>query len=448
MLIRRALLALLLLAGLASPAAARWHEAKTRHFIIYSEQSPKDLADYAERLERFDAMVRRIRNMEDPELTDGARVTLYVLPSVFALQSLYARPNRDRVLGFYIPRAEGSVAFVSNRTDERANGLSSQHVFQHEYLHHMMLSDTKTPLAPWMVEGFAEFFGTAEVQKDGSVKIGLPPQTRGYSILNDFGFNAEQLLTAATPRNDEDHASIYGKGWLLTHYLSFSEARKGQLANYVESLARGQKPLAAAQGAFGDLKLLDRELDRYAHGTFRGAIVAAGPKPAVAIRALTLGEEAMMPVRIRSERGVNATTAATVAADARRIAAAYPNEAPVQAALAEALYDAKDYTGAKAAADRAIAADPKNVQALIYRARIMIAEAKDAPGKADWPGIRRWLIRANAADLENAEPLYLFDLPPGRGSSDRQRDRRALLFLRSCPERYRPALRHGPADAG
>lgn len=408
MLIRRGLLALSLIAAAASPAAARWHEAKTRHFIIYSEQKPNDLADYAERLERFDSMVRQIRTMEDPELTDGARVTIYVLPSVSALQSLYGRSERKNVLGFYIPRAAGSVAFVSNRTEERNNGLSAEHIFQHEYLHHMMLSDTKTPLAPWMIEGFAEFFGTAEVQKDGSIKIGLPPQSRSYSILNDFGFNAEQLLTAATPRNQEDHSSIYGKGWLLAHFLSFSEARRGQLETYVRGLARGQKPLAAAQAAFGDLKQLDQELDRYARGSFRGAIVSPGPKPAVALRPLSAGEEAIMPIRIRSERGVNASTARSVAADAARIAAPYPNEATVQAVLAEALFDARDYAGAKAAADRAIAANPKHPQALLYRAKAMIAEARGAPAKADWSAIRQWLVRANGADLENAEPLYLF----------------------------------------
>lgn len=408
MLVRCALLAFLLVVGATSPALARWSEAKTKHFIIYSDQNPKQLSEYAERLEQFDGMVRRILNMNDPALTDGSRVTIYVLPSVGALQSLYARPNRDRVLGFYIPRAAGSVAFVSDRTDSRVDGLASVHVFQHEYLHHMMLSDTRTPLAPWMVEGYAEFFGTAEVQKDGSIKIGLPPQARGYGVLNDLGFNAEQLLTAATPRNDEDHASIYGKGWLLTHYLSFNAARKGQLAKYLDGLARGQKPLVAAQSAFGDLKLLDRELDRYAASTFRGALVPAGPKPSVSIRALSAGEEAMMPVRLKVERGVDPANSGAIALDARRNAAPFPREATVQAILAEALFNNKDYTDAIGAADRALASDPSHTQAMLFRAKSMIAQAKDAPDKADWASIRRWLIKANGSDLENAEPLYLF----------------------------------------
>ena len=36
----------------AAPVSAQWHQAKTRHFIIYSEQKPAELKAYAERLTR------------------------------------------------------------------------------------------------------------------------------------------------------------------------------------------------------------------------------------------------------------------------------------------------------------------------------------------------------------------------------------------------------------
>lgn len=408
MLLRRAALGLLLLTGTACPSWARWSEAKSKHFVIYSEQSPSDLKNYAERLERFDAMVRRIRGMHDPTLTDGAKVTIYVLPSVAAVQNLHGGSRKDRVLGFYSPRASGSVAFVTNRLDERRNGLSSQHVFQHEYLHHLMLTDTKTPVAPWMIEGYAEFFGTSEISKDGTIKLGLPPQARGYGVLNDLGFNAEQLLANKIARSDEDRSSLYGKGWLLTHYLAFNDARRAQLPQYLDALAKGEPALAAARSAFGDLKVLDRELDRYARGTFRVAVVSPGPTPIVSVRPLSDAEDAIMAVRIRVDRGTRPETAGAVAADARRIAAGHPNNPFVQATLAESEFDAKNYKAAAAAADRALAADPANVQAMIYKARSLMEEGRSDPAKADWAGIRRLLGRANRADLENAEPLHLF----------------------------------------
>ena len=387
-------------------AVAAWNEAKTKHFIIYSEQSPKALHAFAERLERFDAAVRLIRRMPDPELTDGGKVTIYVLPTLAALQKLHS-DRGSNVYGFYIPRASGSVAFVTDSID-RGPALRAEEIFQHEYIHHMMLSDQALPYASWQIEGYAEFFGSAQVMRDGSVKVGLPPQARAYSILNDIGFNAEGLLSAREPKDDAERSSVYAKGWLLTHYLTFNKTRQPQLNRYIEGLAAGEKPLDAARAAFGDLKQLDRELDRYATGSISGVQVPAGPAPAVIVRRMSDGESAMMNVRIRSDRGVNAKSAPLIAADARRIAAAYPNDPFVQGALAETEYDVKDYRASIAAADRALGVSPTNVQALVYKGRALMALARAEPGKANWAEVRQLFVRANRADTENAEPLYLY----------------------------------------
>lgn len=409
MIVRKATLMAALASFFASPAEATWREAKSKHFVIYSEQSANELTRFAERLERFDNAVRRLRGMDDPPLTDGAKVTIYVLPNAVALQKLHGGAGARNVLGFYLARASGSVAFVASSLNERIDGLGSEHVFQHEYVHHLMLTEDGAPLASWLIEGAAEFFGTAEVQKDGSVKMGLPPQVRGYEILSDSGFNAEQLLSQATPRNDEDRSSLYGKGWLLTHYLTFNPERRKQLGAYVTAMAKGEPGLTAARSAFGDLKTLDREMDRYARGTFQGVLISPGPAPEVTIRTLSEGEDAIMPVRIRSDRGVNAKVAAAVAADARRIAVRFPADPFVQATLAEAEFDVEDYPAAIAAADRALKADPRNVQAMIYRGRALMAGAR-AGDKSDplWKEARSWFVRANKADTENAEPLMRF----------------------------------------
>jgi len=114
-----------------------------------------------------------------------------------------------------------------------------------------------------------------------------------------------------------------------------------------------------------------------------------------------------MDVHIRSRRGVNEKTAPPVAVDARRAAAAYPNEPFVQAALAEAEFDAKNYAAAEAAADRALATDPKYIRALIYKGRAQMELGKDNPA-TKWADIRAWFAKANRLDTENAEPLRLF----------------------------------------
>lgn len=410
---RRLLLAFFAL-FLTTPAAANWHEARTKHFIIYSQQKPDDLRAYAERLERFDTAVRKVRGMEDPPLTDGGKLTIYILPTVTDLRRLAGVSVDSGILGYYMGRASGSVAFFSNR-EERSSGrqraedrIRPEHVFQHEYMHHLQLSDQRYPFAPWFVEGTAEFFGTADVREDGTVIIGAPPLARGWSVLEGVGLTFEQLLAAVPAKDQLQLSSIYGRGWLMTHYLALEPSRRGQMTKYLNAKRSGTPPLEAAKLAFGDLSQLGRELTRYSRTNFQAFPVPPGPRPEVAIRQLTAGEDAIMGVRLRSENGVNRKTAPGVAADARRIAAAYPNEPFVQGVLAEAEFDAKEYAAAIAAADRALAVQPNNVQALVYRGMAMMELAKADPAKADWAEIRRWFVRANRSDVENAEPLWLF----------------------------------------
>ena len=72
----------------ASPAAAAWHEARSKHFLIYANDSPRRLADFAGKLERFDQAVRQVRGMADPDLTESGRVTLFLLPNERSIERL------------------------------------------------------------------------------------------------------------------------------------------------------------------------------------------------------------------------------------------------------------------------------------------------------------------------------------------------------------------------
>ncbi len=397
--------AFLLLASLTPPAlGAPWSEARTRHFIIYSQASPERVRTWAERLERFDAAVRQVRGYKDPPLTDGSRLTIYDLRSVAEVQKLL--PLRSNGIGFYIPRASGSVAFVSRNSSELRGELNADPILQHEYAHHLMLSDPASPLAAWLVEGSAEFFATAEVEADGGVRIGAPPRARANAIFRDIGFNAGDLLAGARPRDNRDRESIYAKGWLLTHYLAFNS--EGQLTRYLQAIGRGEPGRAAPEAAFGDLKKLDGELDAYGRSTFPALRVAPGPRPQVSLRSLGAGENAIMPLRIRADRGILPRDASTLVAEARKVASLHPTEPEVQAVLAEVELAARNWWPAVEAADRALAADPGHVGAMVTKGRALLMEARGKGANADWAEVRRWLIRANRADTEHAEPLYLF----------------------------------------
>src|SRR5688500_14832570 len=88
---------------------------------------------------------------------------------------------------------------------------------------------------------------------------------------------------------------------------------------------------------------------------------------AISVRKLRPGEAAMMPTIMESKVGVSTEEAQTLLPVARKIASAYPDDALGFAALAEAEFDAGNDDAAIAAADRAIAIDPQQIDAHIQK---------------------------------------------------------------------------------
>lgn len=407
-------------AGLSSAADAAWYEAKSKHFAIYADESPVDLQNFATKLEKFDKAVRMVRSMDDPPVGDGGRLTIYVMRDEDSVSKI-AVGKHSPIAGFYIPRASGSVAFVPRRTSGNEEwDLSADTVFFHEYSHHLMLQNTDAALPSWLVEGFAEFFSSAGFERDGSVHLGMPASHRaaGLFLLNKA--RIETILSGSVKEDasGEEFEQFYGRAWLLTHYLTFEPKRQGQLAKYVTEVRNGTDLLTAARAAFGDLNTLDRDLDRYLNSNRFKYIAVNSPElnnVPVSVRPLRPGEAAIMPIRIRSARGVDSKAAAEVASQARSIAAAYPDDPFVQRELAEAEFDEHNYPAAEQAADRAIALDPHMVKALIYKGRAEMELARSNP-KADWNAIRQLFLAANKLDTENPEPLLLYYQSFGRSA--------------------------------
>ena len=242
-----------------TPAAAAWHEAKSKHFIIYSDDNPRNLEQFAIRLEKFDQAVRRVIRADDPPLGDGNRLTIFVLPNESAIEKMVGRKS---VGGFYTPRATGSLAFVPKRAGYGFESSWDQEIiFFHEYAHHLMFQNIAQPYPEWMVEGFAEFASTAQFNKDGSVLIGGPAQHRAYSLARASWEPLPVLFKGDYSKfsPEQREATVYARGWLMTHYLVFEPKRDGQVSRYVTAINNGTPPLQAAEQAFGDLKQLDRD---------------------------------------------------------------------------------------------------------------------------------------------------------------------------------------------
>jgi cytochrome c-type biogenesis protein CcmH/NrfG len=164
---------------------------------------------------------------------------------------------------------------------------------------------------------------------------------------------------------------------------------------------------------FGDLKTLESDLDLYLRrNRFAYLPVKVAPlDPAsVRIRVLPPGEAALIPVKMRSQRGVLSSDMEALARDARERAAPWPNDAGAQTALAEAELYAGNVAAAEAAAERALATAADAGDAMVFKALAIMQRARDADdgGEVLWRDARDWLLRANRLSPDAAMPLMLF----------------------------------------
>ena len=249
-------------AAAVSPAEAAWRQASSAHFVIYSEDDEKTLREFATKLERYDAAMRYMRGLPDPEISPQNRLTVFVVPSVNAVRKLYGKGGSG-IGGFYTGRASGSYA-ISPRSIGAGGNIDEQIVLLHEYAHHFMMQTYPGAFPAWLIEGFAEFHSTARFDKDGAVGLGLPANHRAYGLLAMQPIRIEKLLASSVDDlADAEKDSFYGRGWLLTHFLTLDASRRGQLTAYVAQINSGTDSLTAARKVFGDLAELDKELNRY-----------------------------------------------------------------------------------------------------------------------------------------------------------------------------------------
>jgi len=393
-------------------AHASWHEASSKHFVIYADDKPERLREFAIKLEKFDQAVRSARSMQDHSPGQGNRLTVFVVASISEVQKISQMNDRD-LAGFYTGRATGSIAFVPRKAGDGSKwSLDPENIFFHEYAHHLMMQELSRPYPEWLVEGFAEFMSTAIFERDGSVGLGAPALHRAYSLLEGAQIPIAALLAGNYGKLDsEGRASLYARGWLLAHYLTFEPKRGGQLETYLDGIAKGDEPLKAAETAFGDLRQLERDVDSYLKRRKMSylSVPAAKAQPGrIDIRPLSEGAAAIIPLRMRSKRGVDKDSSAPLAEQIRSVGRKYPDDAMVQVTLAEAEYDAGNLDAALAAADRALKADPKSTEAMIYKGRVMMAKGEKSGEDVDWKEARRWFLAANKLDTEDPEPLMLY----------------------------------------
>jgi tetratricopeptide (TPR) repeat protein len=397
------------LLSVGSPAYAAWHEASSDHFLVIADQNEKDVREFTERLERFHSAVLYVLGRDDVLPSPSNRVTIYVVRSARQVQKL-AGDKSGFLQGFYQACAGGSVAFTSRVESEGRDVSQSEQILLHEYTHHIMHSASGWAMPRWLSEGYAEFFSTARFEADGGVVLGLPASQRADELYNAVDVSIEALLDSAIyqKQTSNTYDEFYGRSWLLYHYLALSGKRDYQITAYQAALANGSSELDAAKTAFGDLKLLEKELDKYLTQTMNSLIIPSAKlkMSAIIVRKMREAEAAITPITLESKRGVTKETAMALLPKAHLVAAKYPEDPAVLAALSEAENDAGNLDAALVAADKAISAAPLLVGAHVQKiyALSRIAENADDPDAASK------MVRKAASVLnkiENDHPIPL-----------------------------------------
>jgi Flp pilus assembly protein TadD len=394
----------------APQAKAAWHEAQSDHFVIYADDSERDIQRFAENLERYHRAMEYITGRSVPPPSPSSRVVIFVVGNQHDLRRVLDIDSRN-IGGIYIPRAGASRAYVQDIRNQSGYPHFSTVILLHEYAHHFLISTSRFAMPRWMSEGAAEFFASTIFNSDGGISIGLPAKHRGGELFNADQVSVQELLDPELyeQRRGSRYDAFYGRSWLLYHYLSFSEARDGQLRQYWQEILEGSGSRGAGEKVFGDLDTLEAELDGYLKRRRMSSYTIAPqhlPIGTVTIRRLPEGEAEIMSVRMASQRGVDAEKAAELLEEARKIAADYPGDAGVLSALAEAEYDAGNDAEAIAAADRAMALDPARTNPYVQKGYALFRMAQDAgdPGAAYAAAMAPF---SALNQLENDHPLPL-----------------------------------------
>lgn len=408
---RRLIGAALLALALPGTARAEWVEAQSPHFVVYADDNRANVQRFSQELEKFHAALEFVMGLSSPPPSPSNRVTVYIVGSERMVQKLLGEGSKF-VNGFYIPRAGGSAAFIPPVVWGSTELSEGKRTLLHEYVHHFMASNSGFLIPRWYGEGSAEFFSSAAFPKNGGVSIGMAANHRAAELFLAANVTVPQLLDPEAykaARRGRGYDEFYGKSWALVHYLTFEPSRKGQLTNYLQLLAKGTPLARAATEAFGDTNQLNKDIEGYLNRSRIKMLTLPPDLIKVAgesiVRPLTAGEAAVMPLVVQSKRGVDEDEAKALVPQVRAVAARFPGEAMVQSALAEAEHDTGNEAAAIAAADAALAIDPRNANALVQKGKAMMALAQDEGDAAGFEKARKVFVALNR--LENDHPLSL-----------------------------------------
>lgn len=396
----------LAVSGAAAPALAGWQKAESAHFVVYSDGGEDSLRTFTSRLEDFDALLRLFHGRAADQ-EDGARkLDIYLVRSADQLRRVF--PDVENAAGVYTAGSQDIFAVAIRKS----SGLADDTVM-HEYVHHFMLQHYPGAYPAWLVEGYAEYFMTANFE-DQKILIGAPNGSRVSGLLNGSWVSARDLLTKRSSQlTDQQGFLYYGQAWLLTHYMLSDPERKKQLSAFVSATARGEDPLTAWPRTTGiAVQDLERILRTYLRSAIPNKTLARDKRPQFPMTITNLPASAgdLLLESQMAKRGPPKELGVKLLSAVRTDAARYPGDRLATLTLARVEAGYGDIAVSNKLLDDWLAAHPDDAEALRLAGenRLDQAAKAGADAKALTAEAARFFGRANKAAPDSYQTLYDF----------------------------------------
>jgi tetratricopeptide (TPR) repeat protein len=369
-----------LLALVPAPLLAQMQVAETGHFRLHGRIAPGQLAERSALLEDFHALLVRStgRNLPDdaPPL------------DVFLVDRIDAMPPRQKLpagaAGYYLADAGRISAVALAAAPGGAEGLSAPQLLLHEYAHHFMLGAGRFAYPAWYVEGFAEYFATADFGPR-RVTVGQASAARRAALAEGRWLPMETLLARSPDLSrGPDAAMFYAQSWLLTHYMFRVPAMRRPFADYLRAQATGADPVQAFRTHVDpDLVGFEGKLRRYLKSEARAFSFERPERGRAQVHMVTLSPEAsrLLPLLVGLEHsGVGPDSPAALAQVQAEVGDT-PQDPFARRTLALAALEANRLSVAVPLLDGLLAETPDDPDLLRWRAQAARSE-RTAAGQA------------------------------------------------------------------
>lgn len=392
----------LLIGALLAPAQALadWRRAESDHFIIYSDRSEASLREYVVMLEDFDALLR-LRTSNLDEAVDAPKLEVYLVGNVQQLRRVWPEAQ-DRIGGFYTAGYGGIFAVAVRDAGGARDMTAGDDVVLHEYVHHFMHQYHKAAYPAWLIEGYAEYYATADLTPK-KITVGNVHPGRAYALRNPGWLDMGTVLSKRVSElSTSDKGAFYAQSWLLTHYVLSDADRRKKFDVYLREWRASGDSIAAWKKAFGeDAQGLKRSLDRYRSKDLMGLVITRD-KPAVPQMTITTLSDGADDVLLENVQLQISVAKARQPAILQRVRAAYqrlPNDRFTRLAVGRAETKYGDRAAGEAILSKMIADDPKD-----HEAMLALAESHLMRGRAE-VAVREQEFAATRALLANVMRL-------------------------------------------